>query len=135
MDLEEVSEEIRTVLDTIAGLRVPPWGEEKVTPPAALVALPETIDYDETYGRGKDRYPDLAVIVLAGRPTLSTSRKTLAPYVAGSGPASVKEVLEAHAWTSCDALKVTSAEFDVLKYAGNDHLAAILHLDIIGKGA
>jgi hypothetical protein len=135
MDLEEVSEEIRTALGTITGLRRPPWGVESVEPPAAIVALPERIDFDQTYGRGKDRYPDVPVVILVGAPEDRASRKALAAYADGSGPASVKAVLEAYAWTTCDVVRVAWAEFDNAKYAGIDYLAVIFHLDIFGRGA
>lgn len=135
MDLEDVSEEIRTALAGIAGLRRPPWGVEQIQPPAAVVALPERVDFDETYGRGKDRYPDLPVVVLVGRAEERASLKSLAAYADGSGAKSVKQVLEAYVWTTCDAVTVTSCEFDAsASYAGTPYLAAIFHLDIIGKG-
>jgi hypothetical protein len=135
MDLEAVSEELRSALATIAGLRTPPWGVGEVQVPAAVVTLPERVDFDETYGRGKDRYPDLQVVVLVGAPEERASIKTLAKYVAGSGPKSVKAVLEAFTWTTCDSVTVTSADFPRATYAGTPYLAAAFHLDIIGKGA
>jgi hypothetical protein len=136
VNLDDVAEEIRTVLDTITGLRVPPWGVESVQAPAALVSLPGSVDFDETYGRGKDRYPDMAVVVLIGQPEARTARKAAARYAAGAGPVSIKQVLEAHAWVSCEVLTVTSAEFDGrAEYAGVPYLAVVFNLDVIGKGA
>lgn len=136
MDLEAVSTEIMTALGGISGLRRPPWGVEQVQAPAALVALPEEIIFDETYGRGKDRYPDLPVVVLVGAPEERASRKALAAYARGSGPRSVKAVLEAYAWTTCEGVTVKRCEFEPgARYAGTPYLAAIFHLDIIGKGA
>lgn len=136
MDLEDVSEEIRTALDTITDLRVPPWGVERIPSPAAVVALPERINFDETYGRGKDAYEDLAVVVLVAQPESRASRKTIAAYADGSGAKSVKAVLEGYAWTACESVHVAWCEFDAsATYAGTPYLAAIFHLDIIGKGA
>jgi hypothetical protein len=136
VDLEDVAEEIRGALVVIAGLRTPPWGVAKVQPPAAVVALPERVVFDETYGRGKDRYPDLPLVVLVGAPEARASRKALAAYADGSGPRSVKAVLEAHLWTTCEVLTVTSVDFDAgATFAGTPLLAAIFHLDIIGRGA
>lgn len=136
MDLDAVSTEIQTQLATITGLRVPPWGAKQPQPPVALVALPVKVDYDETYGRGKDRYPDLPVVVLVGAAEERASRKKLAEYVAGSGAKSVKAVLEARAWVACDSVRVASCEFDdTATYGGGPYLAAIFHLDVIGKGA
>lgn len=135
MDLDAVSAEIRTALQTITGLRVPPWGVESVSPPAAVIALPERINYDETYGRGKDAYEDLPVVVLVGAPEERASRKSAAAYAAGSGAKSVKAALEAYAWTTCEVVTVVWAEFDSALYAGTPYLAVVFHLNIIGKGA
>lgn len=135
MDLEAVADELGTALKTISGLRVPPWGVEKITPPAAIIALPERIDYDGTYQRGTDRYPDVAVVVLVGKANERASRKQVAAYAAGSGAQSVKQAIEAHTYTSCDVVNVDWAEFDEAKYAGTDYLAVIFHLKISGPGS
>lgn len=136
MDLEAVCTEIQTALGNITGLRLPPWGVESVEPPAAIIALPDRITYDETYGRGKDRYLDLAVWVLVGAPEDRASRKNLAAYAAGSGDRSVKATLETYAWTTCDSVHCGSCEFGLdAEFAGVPLLAAIFHLDVIGKGA
>ena len=135
MDLDAVAEEIRTALGGISGLRRPAWGVESVSPPAAIVALPDRIDYDTTYARGKDVYNDLPVIVLVGTPNERTARRRLAAYAAGAGPKSVKATLEAYAWTTCDRVDVPWADFDIPTYARNPYLAAVFHVNIIGKGA
>lgn len=135
MNLEAVAGELSTALQTITGLRVPPWGVERINPPAAVIALPERIDYDATYGRGSDRFPDLPVIVLVGQPEQRASRKAIAAYADGSGAKSVKAKLEAFTYTTCDSVRVAWSEFDTARYAGTDYLAAIFHLDITGKGA
>lgn len=134
MNLDQVAAELTTALRTISGLRVPPWGVEKITPPAAIIALPERIDFDGTYQRGTDRYPDLPVIVLVGRPNNRTARKAIAAYAAGSGPTSVKQAIEAHTYTSCDMVHVAWAEFTDATYAGTPYLACIFHCEISGKG-
>jgi len=135
MNLEAVAGEVSTALAAISGLRRPPWGVERITAPAAIIALPERIDYDGTYRRGSDHYPDLPVIVLVGKPNERTARKAVAAYADGSGAKSVKAAIEAHTYISCDSVRVAWAEFDTAKYAGTDYLAAIFHLDITGKGA
>lgn len=135
MNLDEVAAELGPVLATIEGLSVPEWGVQRVFPPAAIIALPERIEYDSTYVRGSDRIPDLEVVVLVANPTQPTARREIAAYTDGSGPKSVKAAVEAHEYTSCDSIRVAWAEFDTAKYAGTDYLAAIFHLDITGKGA
>ena len=134
MNLEAVADELAVPLAGI-GLRVPPWGVERITPPAAIIALPERIEFDSTYQRGSDRYPDVPVVVLVGKPEARASRKALAAYADGSGEKSVKAAVEAHTYTSCDVVRVVWCEFDTATYAGIDYLAAVFHLDINGKGA
>lgn len=136
MYLETIAAEIQTALGAITGLRTPPWGVESVEPPAAIVALPERIDYDVTYHRGSDQIPDLPLVILVGAPEERASRKTLSAYADGTGPRSVKQVLEAYSWSSCDQVTVTSVEFaQDATFGGVPLLAAIFHLDIIGGGS
>jgi hypothetical protein len=135
MDLEQVAANLAAALGAIEGLNVPEWGVQQIRPPAALITLPERVEYDAAYARGADHIPDWTVIVLVARPTDPEARRTIAGYAVGAGAKSVKAAIEAHTYTACDPPRVTSAEFDVLKYAGNDYLAAIFHLDISGKGA
>lgn len=135
MNLDDVAAELATALGTIDGLNVPAWGVQRVTPPFALIPLPEQIAYDLTYGRGEDRIEDWPLLVLLARPTDPETRRAIAEYAAGSGPKSVKQVVEAHTFTSCSSVRVTSAEFDVVSYAGVEYLAAMFHLDIAGQGA
>jgi hypothetical protein len=137
MDLTDVIDDIRGALDTITGLRVPEWGVQKISPPAALIMPPERIDYDETYGRGKDRYPDIEVMVMVANPTTWRAFQELAPYLDGSGAKSVKAAIEAYAYTACDpqSVRVAWAEVDVVAYAGTPYLAAIFHTELIGNGA
>lgn len=137
MNLDDVTDELRAALDTIDGLRVPPWGSESISAPAALVGLPVRIDYDETYDRGADRYPDLEIYVLVDKPQDRQVRERLAQYVAGAGSKSVKQAIESYAYTSCDpqTVRVASCEFEEVKYAGVPYLAAIFHVDLTGDGA
>jgi hypothetical protein len=136
VDLDAVSNEIRTALGGIVGLRTPPWGVEHVQPPAAVVALPERITYDETYGRGKDRIPDLEVVVLVGAPEDRASRKN---HRGVRGRVRHQERQGRAGGVRLDHLRVGAGdrgEFDGgATYAGLPLLAAIFHLDIIGKGA
>lgn len=134
MNLELIAGELALALKTVPGMRVPPWGVKAIQPPAAVIALPERVDYDQTYGRGLDRFPDWPVVVLVGQPEQRASRTRLAKYAAGAGTASVKARLEAYAYTTCDSVSVVWAEPDTAKYAGVDYLAMIFHLDITGKG-
>lgn len=135
MDLNTVAAELGTALGSIAGLTVPEWGVQRVSPPFALIPMPDAITYDMTYGRGGDRIEDWPLLVLIDRPARPESRRAIAAYAAGSGPKSVKAAIEDHTYTACDTVRVTSCEFDVVSYADVSYLAAMFHLDISGKGA
>lgn len=135
MNLDAVMAEVAARLDTITNLRVSDHPVEQVNPPHALVALPE-ITFDATYGRGSDTYA-LPVILVVGKFAARASRNALAPFVAGSGSKSFKQILEDDAtpYTAFDALRVVSADFDVVTFAGVEYLAANFTLSIIGDGA
>ena len=93
MDLATIMDEVKARLDTIDGLHCYGHPADNVHPPAAVVTYPEEYLFDASYGRGSDRLT-LPVVVLVGRPEAATSRDLLAEYVAGSGPKSIKAVLE-----------------------------------------
>ena len=137
MDLIDVIDEVRDALGTITGLRVPEWGEQNISTPAALVIPPDRIDYDETYGRGADRYPDLQVVILVDDPTEWRSYAQLAPYLDGAGAKSVKTAIEDYAFTACDkeSVRLAWGEIDQVSYVGIARLAAVFHIELMGKGA
>lgn len=126
--------EIETALATIAGLRVAGWGQQ-VRAPAALVTLPESVDFHQTFGAGSSRVKDLMVIVLVAKPNDRTAVEKLMPFAAETGASSIKGKLESYAWTTIDDLTVLSVDFDVVTYQETPYLAAMFHTDIIGKGA
>lgn len=137
MNIEDVAGQLALALATVPGLRVAPWGVEAVQPPMAIIDAPERIEYDQTYGRGVDRFTDWQIVVLMPRTNDRTALAQLAKYAAGAGSSSVKARLEAYTYTACDpsGVHVVWAEFDTAKYAGADYLALIFHLNITGKGA
>jgi hypothetical protein len=136
MNLDDVVEELRAALDTITDLRVPEWGVKAVTPPAALVALPQRIEFDQSYVRGTDQYPDLEVFVLVANPADRRSVRDIAPYCAGAGPKSVKQAIESYPYTSCHpgSVRVVTCEFESVEFAKVPYLAAIFHVDLTGDG-
>lgn len=83
---------IGATLATIEGLRVFDYPPDDVPVPAAIVAYPDKINYDETYGRGTDStiFP---THILVGRVDQRAARDRLGPFVTGMGPKSVKAAL------------------------------------------
>lgn len=134
LDIAAIMDGLAAQLNTITGLRGWAWPPGMIAPPAAIVAFPETITFDTTYGRGSDTIK-LQVVVLVGPPTLRQSRDALTQYLNGSGSASVKETLEAGVYDTVDSLRVASADTDVYEQGGDKYLAAIFDIDIIGSGA
>lgn len=135
MNLDAVMEEVATRLNTITDLRVTAHPVDTVNPPQAVVSLPE-ITFDETYGRGSDRYT-LPVVLAIGKVVDRAAMKNLAPYVAGAGAKSFKAVLEDEStpYTAFDSLRVQSVSFDVIAWNAIEYLTATFVLDIIGDGA
>jgi hypothetical protein len=134
MNLNAVMDEIGVRLGAITGLNVFDYPAPTVTPPAAILSYPDRIDYDLTYGRGMDFIVDLPLIIVDGKANAREARDRIAAYVAGTGPRSVKALLESGTYASFHEIRVTKAEFDVVKIGAVDYIAAIFTLDIAGQG-
>lgn len=133
MILTDVMDEIGNALETIDGLRVRPYTEQRVTPPAAMVTLPTRIDYDITTARGSDELL-LPVIIFVGRVDAGSSHRALGLYADGSGDRSIKRVIEAHTASAYDFAHVKDAQFLVMAVAGVELLTATFRVRIVGKG-
>jgi hypothetical protein len=105
-----------------------------ITPPAAIVDFPSQGKFDETYGRGMDRMTG-ALAVCVGRPDERSTRDRLTKYLDGSGPESIKALVDGDDYSSCDSVRVTGWETEVWTIAGIDYLAAVFEIDIAGQGA
>ena len=134
MDINAVLDELATKLATVDGLTVYDHPPGSVVAPAAIVALPDRVDFDATYGRGMDRI-QLPIVLAVAKPTDKASRDTIAAYCSGSGSSSVKQFLEAGPHTAFHHLRVESVEFDVIKIGATDYVAAIFTCDIAGSGS
>jgi hypothetical protein len=93
LDLPAIMEGLSTALGSIDGLRSFAYPPDSVSPPAAVVTLPE-VDFDSTMARGSDRL-EIVVAVLAGRVSERSAVPLLAGYMSGSGSSSVKAAIEA----------------------------------------
>lgn len=137
MNIADVADEIGTALKAIGGLRVFPYNADKVTAPAAVVALPDEITYDATFGRGSDTLT-LDVYVFVARIDQRTGRDALAAYLDGSGSRSVKAAVDSSAtvtYTACDVVRVAKVSVEPLASGGVDYLGAVFTLEITGQGA
>jgi hypothetical protein len=133
MILEDVMQALADRADTIDGLRCFAYPPDKVHPPTFLVELPETVNFDGTYARGMDSLT-IPAIVLVGRADARVSVKNLVPYLAGSGPQSIKQVLESGTYTAMDTVHVAQAELAVYRFGAIDFLGAEFTINITGSG-
>lgn len=133
MNLKDVMDQVAGSLKAIHGLRVYPYAPDKLDPPAAVVAYPEGVAFDKTYGRGMDRLK-LPVIVVAGRANARAARDNLIRWCSGSGAESVKQIIEAGTYTAFHMVRVEGIEFSAFTMAGTDYVAATFTLDIAGQG-
>lgn len=134
MNLKDVMVEAAEVLEGITRLQVFSYPPRSVTPPSGYISYPQSINYDETYQRGEDQFTDLPMVLIAGKADEKSARDNVAAWSAGDGFKSVKAHMEAHTWTSCDDLTVTSVEFDVERIGNADYLAAIFKATVVGPG-
>lgn len=134
MNLSDVMDEVAEVMGALTKVNVKAVPPETVTADAGFVGYPESISFDESYGRGLDQFNDLPIWVITGKVTNLTSRDKISRWSAGAGPESIKARMEAHAWASCDDLTVTAAEPATVTIGGVDYLAVIFSATVMGPG-
>lgn len=119
-------------LATISGLRVFDFVPDSFSPPAAIISLPGTVEYDLTMARGADR-GSFQVYLLVGKVSDRSARDQLAAYLAGTGSLSVKAAVEAGKTLggAAQSTRVTSASVQVVSSAGTDFLAAVFDVDVV----
>lgn len=133
MIIGDVMDEVGTQLNTITGIDVLPYDADSVNPPCAIVSLPPSINYLSTYKRGMDKLV-LEVSILVSMADDRIRREEITPFADGSGPQSVKEVLESGTYTAFDTLAVRSGGFMVISIEGIEYLGAVFQVDISGQG-
>lgn len=134
MIIKDVMDQVATRLDTVENLRVFAYPVDKGPMPFAAVDFPDSYDFDETYGRGLDRLT-LPLLLSVPRVVDRTLPNQMSDYASGSGPRSVKAVLESGTYTAFDTIRVVRAEFDWSKNGDEDCLTAEFTLDIAGRGS
>lgn len=132
MDPAAVRAEIATALRTIAGLSVYEHDAAGKVP-AAIVSLPERIDYNATYARGLTAMDDVQVIILCGKPGRHAEKAALG-YAKDTGTGAVVAVLQGYAWTAFDWITVEYAEFLSVTMGANEYLAVVFHAKLAGRG-
>lgn len=132
IDVSTVMDGLGVRLATISGLRVFDFAADSFSPPAALVGLPDTVEYDLTMVRGADRAA-FQVYVLVGKVSDRSARDQLAAYMAGTGSSSVKAAIEAGETLggAAHTTRVTGASVATVTSAGVEFLAAIFDVDVV----
>jgi len=134
MNLASVATDLGRALGAIPGLRVLPFDADMVPAPAAILGYPD-VNFDATYGRGKDRWT-FPVAIVVGRANDRASYAAVGKYLAGSGTYSVKAAIDDYTEaTSYDSATVTAGEVDETTYGDIAHIAALFEVDVIGQGA
>lgn len=132
LDLNAVMDALGVRLATIAGLRVADYAADSANPPQAIVALPETVEYDTVAGRGADRVV-IPVMVLVGKVSDRAARDAIAGYVSGTGALSVKTAVEGGAGDlggAAHTVRVTTASIDVVTIQAVEYLGASFDVEV-----
>jgi hypothetical protein len=137
VNLADVLEELAGRVRPIPGLNsCLPYPPDRLVPPGGFLRLPDTIEFDTTYGRGTDSM-DMFLLIVAGKVDAASAHRHLAKYASGSGEHSVKARIEAAdpTPTSYDDAHVRSCDFAVTDIASVPLLAAIFTIRVVGNGA
>lgn len=132
LDLGAAMTGLADALSVLPGIDVYPYPPDVINPPAAVVALPDSIEYDETMGRGFDRM-EIPVLIILGRTDVEGSISAVSEYLSGEGAISVKDVLEADPTLggAVSTLRVMSSETDYFPWGDILYLAAIFTVEIL----
>ena len=132
LDLNAVMDALGARLVGVTGLRVYDYASDSANPPAAIVSLPSTIEYDAVMGRGADRIV-IPVTVLVGKVSERTARDRLGAYIAGTGASSIKAAIEGSDPTLggvAQTVRVTNASVDVVTIQAIDYLGASFDVEV-----
>jgi hypothetical protein len=124
-DLNAVMDRLGVALATIPGLRVFDFPPASAVPPFVFVDMPETLEYDLTYGRGFDRFT-VEVFLGVGTQKDRVTRDLLGAYAAG-GSGSIKQAIEAIPEFTAQVLRAT---FTNIGLAGAEYPGIVFTVDI-----
>lgn len=116
------------------GIRTYDFPPDQIYPPAAVIAFFDSINYDQTMGRGEDRM-SVPVVLVVGRADDRAAATELVKYADGSGPKSAKALLDDYPYTTCDVVTVVSGEVDTIDVADVEYIAITFTVDVVGAGA
>lgn len=120
-------------LATISGLRTYEYPADTISPPAAIVSLPETVAYDTVMARGADMW-NMSVVVFVAKATDRAWRTKMATYLDGTGANSVKTAIEGDVTLggAADTTRVISATPGIFTIGGVECWGATFDVEVIG---
>ena len=133
MNLAAVMNELGDALDTIDGLRVFRYPAGTVSPPAAVIAFPDSIEFETAYQRGAARIT-IPIALVEGDVSNRSSALRLGEYASGSGDKSVKAAIDDYSYSAIDVATVVTADFDIVTIGDTDHIGCLFEVDVIGSG-
>ncbi len=132
MDVEAVLDELAARLRTIDGLEVWDSIPDRLSKlPAAVVALPDEIEFDA----GGRRFTDMMtvpVLVAFSRIVPRVGKRELGAFASGRGARSVKTVLESMTPVNFRGIIVRGGTFERVEFGGVPYLAVVLTARIGG---
>lgn len=124
LDVNATMDALGVRLQTIDGLRVYDYPPDSVAVPAGIVGLPDTVRYDETYGRGSDSaiFP---VHVLVSKVSDRASRDAVSSYLAA-----VKAAVDGNLAGAVSDARVSEAKPQMITVAGTEYLAITFTVEV-----
>ena len=113
--LSELRTGLATNLATITGLRTAAIMPDNPNPPIAIIQ-PDSIAYDDTFGRGMQTYT-FTVVVLVGRVVERSAQNAIDAFCASTGASSIKLAIESDKKTHL----LEELETKVMDRYGNVH--------------
>lgn len=129
LDTNALMDALGGALDAIPGLRVYDYPPDAVSVPAAVVAYPDSITYDDTFQRGTDS-ATATITVLVGRVSDRASRDALAAYLAGTGAMSVKAAVDGTLGGVVKDARVGSASVLTVTVGAVEYVAANFSVEV-----
>jgi hypothetical protein len=133
MNLVDVAQQLADRAKTLGRLNTFPHPADAIVPDALEIELPDVIAFDSTYARGMDEI-ELTVNVLVGKIGDAASARRLMAYLSGSGPRSIKQVLETGNYTAMDSVHVTRAKTAGISVGGQIFLGGQFTVQVVGQG-
>lgn len=132
-NLKDIRDGIGTNLETITALSVYKYVPDMIEPPTAVVGVMSVVQYDQSMGRGADKY-EIPVFVYCSRVDAQDSQETLDGFLNSSGALSIKQAVESDVTLSGSAqsVRVTEAgEYGVYNANAIDYLGVEFTVEVI----